>query len=106
MHVLILICIFLTRCYAFSISVRLGEYDTEKDPDCVELFGGRKDCSPPPVNIPIEELIPHEQYNPNDRNQYHDIALLRLKLPVKYSGMSKITSCGVGQRSGTILCLF
>lgn len=70
----------------FRISVRLGEYDTEKDPDCVEVFRGRQDCAPPPVNVPIEELIPHEQYNPNDRNQYHDIALLRLKLDVEYTG--------------------
>lgn len=52
----------------------------------MEVFRGRQDCAPPPVNVPIEELIPHEQYNPNDRNQYHDIALLRLKLDVEYTG--------------------
>ena len=63
----------------------MGEYNTETDPDCINSAFGR-DCAPPPVNIPVAERIAHENYDPNDINQYHDIALLRLKREAKFSG--------------------
>ncbi|KAJ3647417.1 hypothetical protein Zmor_019296 [Zophobas morio] len=70
------------------VSVRLGEYNTETDPDCINSAFGR-DCAPPPVNIPVAERIAHENYDPNDINQYHDIALLRLKREAKFSDYIK-----------------
>lgn len=80
------ILIWGTTCYVFSTSVRLGEHDIESNPDCTENVGDQKECALPVVNVAIEELIPHEEYNPDDRNQYHDIALLRLKQDVEYTG--------------------
>nr|XP_015836792.1 PREDICTED: uncharacterized protein LOC661375 [Tribolium castaneum] len=66
------------------VSVRLGEYNTETDQDCINNGFG-EDCAPPPVNVPVVERIAHESYDPNDVNQYHDIALLRLKRSVTFS---------------------
>lgn len=68
------------------VSVRLGEYDTEKEKDCVSHGVGAEDCTDDPIDIEVEERIAHEQYDPRDMNQYHDIALLRLKRDVpKYT---------------------
>ncbi|KAJ8925924.1 hypothetical protein NQ315_009776 [Exocentrus adspersus] len=67
------------------VSVRLGEYNTETDVDCVN-DGFSTTCAPPPLNIPVEERIAHEDYVPEDINQYHDIALLRLGREVKFTG--------------------
>lgn len=70
------------------MSVRLGEYNTETDKDCItNEFGS--DCAPDPVNVAVEERIAHEEYQPNDSNQYHDIALLRLKRDVSFSDYIK-----------------
>jgi len=68
------------------VSVRLGEYDTEKEKDCVSNGVGDEDCTDDPVDIEVEERIAHEQYDALDTNQYHDIALLRLRRDVpKYT---------------------
>ncbi|XP_060525633.1 serine protease easter-like isoform X2 [Cylas formicarius] len=59
------------------ISVRLGEYDTDTDIDCIPSLLGEQ-CAPPAIDVPVQEWVAHEQYNPFDLNQYHDIGLLRL----------------------------
>ncbi|KAH8242906.1 hypothetical protein KR032_003007 [Drosophila birchii] len=59
------------------ITVRLGEYDTSKEIDCIN-----NDCNPPFVERGIEQKIVHPQYDPADKNRVHDIALLRLDQPV------------------------
>lgn len=41
------ICIFYSRLF-----VRLGEYDTENDQDCVEI-AGQMDCADPPIDFKI-----------------------------------------------------
>ncbi|KAH8374878.1 hypothetical protein KR200_007861 [Drosophila serrata] len=58
-------------------TVRLGEYDTSKEIDCID-----DDCNQPIVERGIEQKIVHPQYDPADRNRVHDIALLRLDQPV------------------------
>lgn len=67
------------------VGARLGEYNTDTPTDCVTI-GNKEKCAPDPINILVEEKIAHEQYNPYDTNQYHDIALLRLSRNVSYSG--------------------
>jgi hypothetical protein len=67
------------------VAVRLGEWDRSSDVDCDESFVGERICNDPPVDIPIEKLIPHEQYDPTSLNQHNDIALLRLAQPVTYT---------------------
>lgn len=69
-------------------SVRLGEWDTATDIDC-DNSNGDADCADAPVNIPIERKIPHENYVPQSKNQFNDIALLRLSRKVAYSDYIK-----------------
>ncbi|XP_068624275.1 phenoloxidase-activating enzyme-like isoform X2 [Battus philenor] len=71
---------------ATPVSVRLGEYDVSNPgPDCVETAGGGEDCTDGPLVVPIDGIIPHEQYDNRDQNRYHDIALIRLSHMVPYS---------------------
>lgn len=67
------------------VSVRLGEYNTDTEEDCLETGKGQKQCAPPAVDVAVEETIAHEDYNPYDTNQYHDVALLRLIRDVQFS---------------------
>ncbi|XP_026315081.1 CLIP domain-containing serine protease 2-like isoform X2 [Hyposmocoma kahamanoa] len=53
--------------------VRLGEWNTSSTNDCLA-----DDCAGPVQDIPVEQIIPHEDYDPKDANQHNDIALLRL----------------------------
>ncbi|KAI8423515.1 hypothetical protein MSG28_012622 [Choristoneura fumiferana] len=69
-------------------NVRLGEYDTANEKDCVEPDGGdegEKDCTLDPVIIPIEHIIAHPEYNPYSLNKRNDIALLRLASIPEYT---------------------
>ncbi|XP_053946959.1 serine protease easter-like isoform X4 [Anastrepha ludens] len=65
--------------------VRLGEWDTTTNPDCEIDVRGEKDCAPPYSDVPVEKAIAHPQYVPESRNQFHDIALLRLTKSVQYT---------------------
>uniref|UniRef100_A0A182YGK7 Uncharacterized protein n=1 Tax=Anopheles stephensi TaxID=30069 RepID=A0A182YGK7_ANOST len=56
--------------------------------DC-EGLGEDVDCSPPPIDVPIESKIPHPEYVPTSTEQYNDIALLRLSSTVPYSDFIK-----------------
>ena len=71
------------------IRVRLGEYNLETDRDCISSQSQVPTCSDPPVNVPVSEQIAHEYYNPNDVNQYNDIALLRLARDVTFTDFIK-----------------
>uniref|UniRef100_A0A336LMT0 CLIP domain-containing serine protease n=1 Tax=Culicoides sonorensis TaxID=179676 RepID=A0A336LMT0_CULSO len=64
--------------------VRLGEWNLETEEDC-DTSGVGSDCADPVQDIPVETLIPHEQYEPAGEQQYNDIALLRLARPAKLS---------------------
>ncbi|XP_055923527.1 serine protease easter-like [Eupeodes corollae] len=61
--------------------VRLGEWDITSTLDC-STFNDFIDCSDPPINVTIDEIIPHKDYSPTSINKLHDIALLRLSMPV------------------------
>lgn len=61
--------------------VRLGEHSTKTAKDCRP--GGR--CSSPPQDIEVEERMTHPDFTPQDAATYNDIALLRLKKPVKFN---------------------
>ena len=70
--------------FFYRINVRLGEYDTDTDIDCV-IIGKKQDCADPHLNFGVEEIIPHPGYSSLNRNRVHDIALIRLSGNVKYS---------------------
>ncbi|XP_055849890.1 serine protease easter-like isoform X2 [Episyrphus balteatus] len=63
-------------------SVRLGEWDLETELDCSSV-GNSLDCNDPPVNVAIEEVIPHKDYSSTSTNRLNDIALIRLSTQVK-----------------------
>ncbi|KAI9580744.1 serine protease 7 [Glossina fuscipes] len=61
--------------------VRLGEYDTNQEIDCIE-----DDCNEKPVDLGFEEVIPHPDYfTTGNIHRHHDIALIRLAADVKFS---------------------
>ncbi|XP_028047881.1 CLIP domain-containing serine protease 2 [Monomorium pharaonis] len=66
-------------------SVRLGEYDTDTDPDCVQDSETTQVCADDPVTVGVEEQIAHEEYRPLSRDQRYDIALLRLSYDVMFT---------------------
>ena len=70
-------------------SVRLGEYDTSTERDCIPDGGNSEICAPDPVTVEIDQQIAHERYNPNARDQTFDIALLRLSRDVTFTDYIK-----------------
>lgn len=70
------------------IGVRLGESNLLTGEDC-ETLNGRKVCAPNALDLQIEEILPHENYQPQSRNQLNDIALVRLARRVQYTEFIK-----------------
>ncbi|XP_075983213.1 CLIP domain-containing serine protease HP8-like isoform X2 [Anticarsia gemmatalis] len=64
--------------------VRLGEYNTSSEVDC-----SGEDCSRPVQDIPVEQIIAHERYDPYETNQHNDIALLRLSHSAEFHDFAK-----------------
>ncbi|CRK94579.1 CLUMA_CG008079, isoform A [Clunio marinus] len=64
------------------VNVRLGDYDLSLSRSCP----GRHCGNPMRVNE-IEEIIPHESFSSRVINRRHDIGLVRLKQPVKFSSL-------------------
>lgn len=71
------------------VAVRLGEYDRTTDPDCLLFDENQQECNPPVQDIPIENLIPHPNYNtPRYAN---DVGLIRLsRAPNMNRGRHKV----------------
>ncbi|GAB0096573.1 Serine protease 7 [Sergentomyia squamirostris] len=67
------------------VNVRIGEYNTDTDPDCYN-DGGEEVCNDPVLNLGVEDVIPHENYIPDTpSNNQNDIALIRLSGNVQIS---------------------
>lgn len=87
------LCIFKTElitikgyfCTIFRFSVRLGEHDLRTEEDCDDGEPGLEYCSSPPIDIEVEEKVVHKDYN--SKAVRYDIALLRLKHKVNYTGI-------------------
>lgn len=77
------------------VSVRLGEYDTDTERDCIQDGGNntgnnvKQACADDPVTVGVEEQIAHEEYRPQSRDQRYDIALLRLSRNVTFTNYIK-----------------
>ncbi|XP_046601133.1 CLIP domain-containing serine protease 2 isoform X2 [Neodiprion lecontei] len=67
------------------VGVRLGEYDTSTDVDCIQASETQRLCIDPAVTVGIEQQIVHEDYRPQSRDQTNDIALLRLSRDVAFT---------------------
>ncbi|XP_018342834.1 PREDICTED: serine protease easter-like [Trachymyrmex septentrionalis] len=66
-------------------SVRLGEYNTDTERDCIPDGQNSEICADDPITVGVEEQIAHENYQPTSRNQRYDIALLRLSHDVPFT---------------------
>jgi secreted trypsin-like serine protease len=66
-------------------SVRLGEWDLTTNPDCDDSYEDDYVCNEEYVENPVIQTIVHHNYVPADKNQAHDIALLRLQNEVQFS---------------------
>ncbi|XP_055612828.1 transmembrane protease serine 9-like [Uranotaenia lowii] len=64
--------------------VRLGEYDINRDPDCM-VVGKLKDCTYGKVDIQPKRIVPHPDYVPTSQHQHNDIGLIQLSQPVEYT---------------------
>lgn len=67
--------------------LKFGLYDVDKDVYCNQ-DPTYPECTDPVVDREIEEVIIPPQHT--EQAQYYDIALVRLKSPIKYSGNSYI----------------
>lgn len=65
--------------------VRLGEWNLTSIEDCEYYENNIKDCSDPVINVGIEEIVSYPEYDSRSNNQYHDIALLRLRRNVEFT---------------------
>ncbi|KAJ4436616.1 hypothetical protein ANN_16747, partial [Periplaneta americana] len=65
--------------------IRLGEFDTGKNPDCEkDLYTGEEVCAPPPQDFGIQRIIVHPDYDPRTNNKWNDIGLVRLDRDVRF----------------------
>lgn len=60
-------------------SVRVGEFDSTKDPDCAESGF----CAPSAINHAVSHVVVHPDYV--NGQYHHDIALLILRTPINYT---------------------
>lgn len=76
--------------------VRLGEWNTSSTRDCT-----KSGCSDPPVDVAVERIIAHENYDPANENQHNDIALLRLSNNVRFTDYVKPICLPLNERRST-----
>lgn len=69
----------------FRVAVRLGEFDTGSDKDCILNGDNKLECAAPSIEVPVEEIIMHDDYRPDSRNNQNDIALIRLAKDVVFT---------------------
>lgn len=70
-----------SNIFFHSIGVRLGEYDTSTEEDCIKL-GPRWRCNPPVEDIGIENIVAHPEYRKS--KHVNDIALIKLDRNVEF----------------------
>ncbi|VEN56987.1 unnamed protein product [Callosobruchus maculatus] len=63
------------------IKARLGEHDTRQERDCIS----DRVCNQPPVDMDVQSFHAHPNYNPDDQQKYNDIALVKLRDPVRFT---------------------
>uniref|UniRef100_A0A182JYL3 CLIP domain-containing serine protease n=1 Tax=Anopheles christyi TaxID=43041 RepID=A0A182JYL3_9DIPT len=70
------------------VKVRLGEHDKRQPVDCHVYSDGEKDCADPAIDVDIESMIVHKDYNRPIKFR-HDIALLRMAQEIEFSDSIK-----------------
>lgn len=65
------------------MNARLGELDLSTEEDC-DIYGEEKVCSEPPVDVEVNKIIAHKEYNKD--NLKNDIALVNTKQKMIFTG--------------------
>lgn len=69
---------FIIQFFLYSVTVRLGEYNIDKNPDCYNGI-----CADPVQDIDVARIYKHENYDDNTRKD--DIALIKLSESAKFT---------------------
>lgn len=69
---------------SIRVGVRLGEYDTTKEIDCLG-----NNCADPVLYMGVDEKIAHENYNERSKSRVNDIGLVRMNGDVTYTDYIK-----------------
>lgn len=72
-------CLTMLNDAYSRIQVRLGEHNSNTDPDCTNGV-----CAPKVQDIDVEEYDCHKGYNKT--SFHHDICLIRLAKPIQFNG--------------------
>ncbi|XP_055628423.1 CLIP domain-containing serine protease B8-like [Toxorhynchites rutilus septentrionalis] len=91
--------------------VRLREYDTLSDPDCMVLVVDGvplKDCAEEKLDVRPRSIKIHPSYEPNSAQQHHDIGLIEVSVDVPYSDFLRpiclpVTNLRTTFKSGSFL---
>lgn len=70
----------------YRVNVRLEEYNISSEIDCISHGADGVECNESPLNVAVEEEIPHENYSQLYKND--DKALIRLSKEVNCIGIS------------------
>lgn len=65
--------------------VRLGEWNTETNPDCDHFAVGGPLCAPPAIDMPVALKIVHPDFIPFSAGLKNDIAILKLRGTVQFN---------------------
>uniref|UniRef100_A0AAG5CPJ7 CLIP domain-containing serine protease n=1 Tax=Anopheles atroparvus TaxID=41427 RepID=A0AAG5CPJ7_ANOAO len=68
------------------VGVRLGEYNTNTEIDCVQA-DQEQICNDPPIDSGVESTLVHPEYN--EASHAHDIALVRLAQTIRFTDFVK-----------------
>lgn len=75
--------------WRFLVAVRLGEYDTTSTIDCLKDTDDSLNCADKHVDVPIEQIVYRDDYDPTYKTSPNDIALLRLSGQVQFTNYIK-----------------
>lgn len=68
------------KLFFFRTTVRLGEYDTQQEVDCIDSV-----CADRPQEIRVASAYPHPGYSDQNKNRRDDIGIVRLATRATFS---------------------
>lgn len=68
----------------FRKNVRLGEFNVRTDPDCIEE-PNFLNCGDSALNVGVDKIWVHPEYDEFSANKFHDIALIRMEKSVPFT---------------------
>jgi hypothetical protein len=95
-----MVSLFLHRKF-----VRLGEFNLDDNPDCIQELD-EQDCADPPIDFGVANKIIHPMYTVNSQNHHHDIAIIKLDRAAPYTDFIRPICLPHSGKSSTFKELF